>query len=88
LALLTKQWHQYSQPRWKKEQVWQWADESFQIVKSDSFNYCKVNSQNNCQKLKGKIRLPENYLQQHQPIIEERLLLAAQRLTQILAASL
>ena len=88
LALLTKQWHQHSQPKWQKEQVWQWADESFQIVKSETLNYCQLNNQGSCKKLTSKLRLPENYLQQHQSIIEQRLLLAAQRLTQILTASL
>lgn len=88
LALLTKQWHQHSQPEWKKAQVWQWADESFQIIKSETFNYCQLNSEASCQKQTSKLRLPKNYLQQHQGIIEERLLLAAQRLTQILKVTL
>jgi len=84
LTLLTERWQQHSQPNWQTEQVWQWANESFQIVKRDSFNYCQVNSQGSCQKLIGKIKLPKKYLSQHQVIMEQRLLLAAQRLNKIL----
>jgi len=88
LALLTKKWNQHSQPNWQAEQVWQWADESFQLAKSASLNYCRLTNQGSCQKLTGKIRLPVNYLDQHQVVIEQRLLLAAQRLTKILEATL
>jgi hypothetical protein len=88
LVLLTGKWNQHQQPNWQTEQVWQWADESFQLVKSVSLNYCQLNSLGSCQKLTDKIRLPENYLPLHQVIIEQRLLLAAQRLTKILDASL
>jgi len=88
LALLTKKWNQHSQPNWQAEQVWQWADESFQLAKSANLNYCRLTNQGSCQKLTGKIRLPVNYLDQHQVVIEQRLLLAAHRLTKILEASL
>jgi hypothetical protein len=88
LALLTEKWRQHSQPNWQMGQVWQWADESFQLVKIASFNYCQLNNQGSCQKLTGKIKLPDNYLNQHQNVIEQRLLLAAQRLSKILEASL
>ncbi len=88
LSLLNKQWQQHPQPKWQNEHVWQWADESFQLVKSTSLNYCQVNNRGSCQKLRGKIKLPKNYLAQHQKIMEQRLLFAAQRLTKVLAASL
>ncbi len=88
LALLTKKWNQHSQPNWQAEQVWQWADESFQLAKSANLNYCRLTNQGSCQKLTGKIRLPVNYLDQHQVVIEQRLLLAAHRLTKILEATL
>lgn len=88
LALLTEKWNQHPQPNWQTDQVWQWADESFQLVKSASLNYCQLTNQGSCEKVSNKLRLPENYLTQHQVIMEQRLLLAAQRLTKILAASL
>ena len=88
LTLLRESWNRQSQPNWQTEQVWQWADESFQLVKSAGLNYCQLDDQGNCQQFSGKIRLPENYLNQHQPVIEQRLLLAAKRLTKVLEASL
>jgi hypothetical protein len=84
LDLLRAKWQQQSQPKWQVEQVWQWADESFQLAKEANFNYCQLNSQGSCQKPKDKIKLPQGYLKQYQPIMEQRLLLAAQRLTRIL----
>lgn len=88
LDLLRKKWRQHSQPNWQTEQVWQWADESFQLARKPSFNYCQLNSQGSCQKPKNKIKLPAGYLIQYQPIMEQRLLLAAQRLTRILEVTL
>ena len=88
LDLLNAKWNEYSEPSWQTEQVWQWADESFQLVKEPNFNYCQLNSQGNCQKPNGKIKLPPDYLLQYQPVMEQRLLMAAKRLTKILEASL
>ena len=88
LALLNDKWNQHSEPSWQTKHVWQWADESFQIVRSPNFNYCQLNSQGNCQKPQNKIKLPPDYLTQYQPVMEQRLLQAAQRLTKILDASL
>ncbi len=88
LQLLTAQWQQHSTPNWQPSQVWQWADESFQLVKSPSFNYCQLDSQGRCQSLEQKVNLPEDYMQQYQPVMAQRLLLAAQRLTKILAVTL
>lgn len=88
LLLLTAKWHQHSEPQWHIKQVWQWADESYQLAKSVSVNYCQLNDQNSCQRPATKIRLPQNYFNQHQAVMEQRLLLAAKRLTQILTTSL
>ncbi|MBL4942448.1 MAG: S1/P1 nuclease [Colwellia sp.] len=84
LDLLREKWRQSSQPNWQTEQVWQWADESFQLVTKPSFNYCQLTEQGNCQKPTDKIKLPDNYLTQYQPIMAQRLLQAAQRLSKIL----
>lgn len=88
LDFLNAKWNQQSQPNWQTKQVWQWADESFQLIRKPSFNYCQLNASGNCQKPKGKIKLPPDYLKQYQPIIEQRLLQGAQRLTKVLEASL
>ena len=88
LDLLNTKWNQQSQPDWRIEQVWQWADESYQLIRQPSFNYCEINNQGSCQKPKDKIKLPPDYLAQHQVVMEQRLLQAAQRLTKVLEASL
>lgn len=88
LNLLRAKWKQHAQPNWQAEQVWQWADESFQIAKKSTFNYCQLNTQGSCNKPEDKIKLPKGYLTQHQAIMEKRLLQAAQRLTKVLEASL
>ena len=87
LDLLSSQW-QKNAPNWQPEQVWQWANESFQIVRKPSFNYCQMDEQGFCLQPKQKVILPQDYLTQHQGIMEQRLLLAAKRLTQVLSASL
>jgi hypothetical protein len=88
LNLLRSKWQDNSQLTWQTEQVWQWADESFQIAIEPDFNYCHKDNQGNCQKYKKSIQLPQDYLPQYQPVMAQRLLLAAQRLTTILNASL
>ena len=88
LSLLSTKWKQQSQPDWQTAQVWQWADESFQLAKEANLNYCQLNSQGNCQKPTHKIKLPSGYLAQYQPIMEQRLLQASQRLTKVLESVL
>ena len=88
LTLLNNKLKEESQPDWKPEQVWQWADESFQIATQSSFHYCHKDSENTCQKPANKIKLPYDYLEHYQPVMEQQLLKAAQRLTNVLEASL
>lgn len=87
LELLTLQWQQNGR-LWQPIQVWQWADESFQLIKKPSFNYCHMDNQGHCQAPKKEVILPQGYFKKHQGIMEQRLLLAAKRLTQILSVSL
>ena len=88
LKLLTKQWQHTSQPTWQADQVWQWANESFQMILEPRFNYCVKNAQGRCEKPLNKINLPPDYLLYYQGAMEQRLLQAAQRLAQVLNASL
>ena len=95
LQRLNNQWQSIKTPAWKNEQVWQWADESYQIATKPSFLYCvkQTNSpssqQGSCEPPKNyKVKLPDNYVELHQPIIEMRLLQAAKRLTKVLEVSL
>ncbi|MCW8832252.1 MAG: S1/P1 nuclease [Colwellia sp.] len=88
LQLLTAQWRQAPAENGNVSQVWQWADESFQLVRAASFNYCQVDSQGTCHQSKQEVQLPEGYMEQYQQVLEQRLLLAAKRLTGVLEASL
>lgn len=88
LTLLKTRWNQQSQPNWHTAQVWQWADESFQLAKKSSVYYCQLNKHGSCQKPVNEIKLPLDYLEQFQPLMEQRLLQAAQRLTKVLEAVL
>lgn len=88
LTLLNAKWQSSSQPSWQENQVWQWANESFQIVRKPSFYYCQLDNYGRCDKIQGDIKLPENYLESFQPVMERRILQAAQRLTKVLEASL
>jgi hypothetical protein len=88
LSLLREEWQKSTQPHWQTEQVWQWADESFQIATEPNFHYCHKEAQGGCKKYKGNITLPPEYLTQYQPVMKQRLLQAAQRLTKILEVSL
>ena len=88
LTLLSAQWQQYSLPDWQPNQVWRWADESFQLVRAASFNYCQMDSQDICQQPKQEVILPKGYMQQYQQVMEQRLLAAAKRLASVLEASL
>ncbi|WP_057830149.1 S1/P1 nuclease [Colwellia sp. TT2012] len=88
LAHLNAQWHKNHTPAYQAKQVWQWANESYQLVRTPAFQYCQLNSQNICLRPKGKIKLNDNYAQHYLPIMAQQLLKAAQRLNRILEVSL
>ena len=88
LTLIATRWPNISVPNWQPNQVWQWADESFQLVKGADFHYCQMDAQETCQKPTQKVNLPDDYLTTHQQVMEQQLLLASKRLTKILQASL
>ncbi len=88
LKYLNLQWHKSYTPAYQAKQVWQWADESYQLVRAPSFQYCQLNSQNVCLQPRGKIKLADDYDQHYLPIMERQLLKAAQRLTRLLEQSL
>ena len=88
LIHLNKLWHKSYTPPYQATQVWQWANESYQLVRKPSFQYCQLNNQNMCLRPEGKINLANDYTQQYLPVMEQQLLKAAQRLTRILEQSL
>jgi hypothetical protein len=85
---LNAQWSVRYTPPYQSKQVWQWANESYQLVRAPSFQYCQLNNQKYCLKPQGKITLKQNYAQHYLPVMETQLLKAAQRLTRVLEASL
>ena len=88
LTHLSQQWPKSYTPPYQAKQVWQWTDESYQLVRAPSFQYCQLTSQNVCLRPTGKIQLSDNYAQHYLPIMEQQLLKAAQRLTRLLEQSL
>ena len=65
------------------------ADESFQLVRQADFGYCQLNKNNACLALNSPSKiLVQNYQYKYQPVMEQRLLLAAKRLHQLLDYSL
>jgi len=85
---LDHDWNSISIPDFYNQQVWKWANESYQLIRKPSFQYCELSSNKSCLKPQDTITLSENYAQQHLPIMEKQLLIAAKRLTRILEASL
>lgn len=73
---------------WNPEDVWHWADESYQVVTSEDFKYC-IKDNGKCRSPRGnKITLPEGYQAQFAPIINQRMVLAGKRLSDVLQQSL
>ncbi|GAA0822738.1 S1/P1 nuclease [Colwellia sp. D2M02] len=93
LSLLAAQWHKKSTPAYQPAQVWLWADQSYQLVRKNSFQYCQLDSageasNKRCVQPRKTVVLTDNYQQVHLPIMEQQLLLAAKRLQKVLEASL
>jgi len=89
LDKLSTQWHSAPIKQWQRDDLYQWASESLALVRAASFQYCKINKQGHCNKLTAKvIHLPQSYLLQYQPVIEQRILQAAIRLNGLLSKTL
>jgi hypothetical protein len=88
IPFLNKQWDKHPVKTWQPNNVWQWANESYQIATASTFKYCQK-SQGVCKPYKNnKITLPPNYQTQYAPVINQRMVLAAKRLTDILQNTL
>ena len=87
---LQTSWHKINVNQFQAAQVWQWANESLQIVRLTSFQYCQKDSPQsaNCQQPQGKVTLANNYPELYLPVMEQQLVKAAKRLTLLLSASL
>ena len=64
-----------------------WADESFQLIKQPSFNYCQMKN-NRCEPLNKTMTLTKAYEHQYRSVYNLQLLKAAKRLQQLLAQQL
>lgn len=68
--------------------AWFWANESFNIVKQQRFNYCRMNEKS-CLPIKEKvINLEANYFEHYAPVLKQQIVNSAQRLARVLEQSL
>jgi len=88
IPFLDAQYNAQKVTRWQPAIVWQWANESYQIATSSTFKYCQK-SQGVCKSYKrNKVTLPPNYQVQYAPVINQRMVMAAKRLTNLLQETL
>lgn len=90
---LSEQWESAPVSDWQKDSIYTWATESLTIARKPSVLYCTVNKNNYCMPLsataqKKKLKLPNTYQEEHQPILEKRMLQASVRLAYTLEQSL
>lgn len=87
VSILNNDWDNITVNPWQPNNVWLWANESYQIVTSPAFKYCQK-TQGICKSYPNNtVTLPANYQAHFTPIINQRILLAAKRLTGILNQS-
>ena len=86
---LKNQWPYMPNSRWYDDAVWAWANESLALVKQASFLYCEMSRDGFCHKPSTSVLiLRQNYHDKYRPILEQRLLKAAIRLSYVLEHSL
>ena len=73
--------------QWQQEQVWQWANESYQITRSPEMGYCQIHNKK-CQPVTEPIELNTRYAEKFNPVLKQQLIKAAHRLSSVLSASL
>jgi hypothetical protein len=86
---LTQQWQTIEVSDWQQSSIEQWATESLSLTRSPELLYCKVNSENLCiSESNHVLRLPNSYYKKHSNVLEQRILKAAVRLTNLIESSL
>lgn len=89
LTDLSNNWQKTPTHRWHKNNVWQWADESFQLIRQTKFAYCTLDHKQKClANNTGVVTLTESYQKHYYPVLEQQILHAAKRLHALLEASL
>ena len=86
VSFLAPKWDTTKIKPWAPKNVWQWANESYQILTSPTFKYCQRNN-GKCESYEGKVTLPDDYQTHFTPIINQRMVLAAKRLSAALQAT-
>lgn len=88
VSRLNSKWADISIPYFYSQDVWKWANESYQIVRQHAFKYCHLTNKNECLKPTEDLTLTIDYARHYLPVMETQLLKAAKRLTGILEVSL
>ena len=84
-STLSNQWKSAPINTWQQASIYEWATESLTIARLPSVLYCVNNKDNKCEPLQNnKVKLPINYQEKHQPLLEKRMLQAAVRLRYML----
>lgn len=74
--------------QWQQSTVRDWANESLQLVREHSFNYCQLDGNHCISTEDKKITLSKDYHQQYQEVLQQRILQAAVRLSHVLSTTL
>jgi len=73
---------------WQQNDISQWASESLNLIRNDTFNYCHI-SNKTCESLtKEKVMLSKDYHQKYSQVLKTRILQGATRLAKLLDAAL
>jgi hypothetical protein len=92
LTLLNEEWSLIAstevKQKWRNEQVWLWADESFQIVRQAELGYCQLTDKGCINEPVKAVSYSKNYQQRYGEVLKKRILQAAVRLTHILEQTL
>jgi len=74
--------------QWQQSITKDWANESLQLVREHSFNYCQLDANNCKSNADKKIVLSDDYHQKYQAVLQQRILQAAVRLAHLLSTTL
>lgn len=92
LILLNKEWEPTAQAlakgEWDNEQVWLWADESFQIVRQAELGYCQITTEGCLNEGSVPVSYSKAYQERYGKVLKQRVLKAAVRLTSLLEQTL
>jgi len=80
LTLLSLRWQSNPIQQWQNSDQWQWADESFQIVRQADLGYCHMKNDICLMNTDNSHLYNESYQEKFSAVVQERLLRAAARL--------